>query len=166
MFYVDNVEGGVELSSCKSELKDKVIVVPKKIYGKEVVTVDTGAFLENENVIAIVLPDTVKKIKDTAFCDCGNLKYVYFGSGLKETDDMIFNFCNSIEKIEFPDGIEKVGYVAFNCASLKEIVIPASATDIPNGIMNSELYDGVIKTPAGSVAEKAALEDGLKVENY
>lgn len=50
MFYVDNVEGGVELSSCKSELKDKVIVVPEKIYGKEVVTVDTGAFLERDSV--------------------------------------------------------------------------------------------------------------------
>ena len=167
MFYVGDAEGGVAISGCKAELKDKVIVVPEKISGSEVVAVSMGAFKENEDVVAIVLPDTVKKIEGTSFLDCGNLKYVYFGSGLKETGDMIFNFCKNIEKVEFPDGIEKIGgLIAFNCTSLKEIVIPASATDIPNGIMPSDGFDGVIKTPAGSKAEKVALEYGLKVENY
>ena len=167
MFYVGDAEGGVAISGCKAELKDKVIVVPEKISGSEVVAVSMGAFKENEDVVAIVLPDTVKKIEGTSFLDCGNLKYVYFGSGLKETGDMIFNFCKSIEKVELPDGIERIGgLIAFNCASLKEIIIPASATDIPNGIMPSEGFDGVIKTPAGSEAEKVALEYGLKVENY
>ena len=167
MFYVGDAEGGVAISGCKAELKDKVIVVPEKISGSEVVAVSMGAFKENEDVVAIVLPDTVKKIEGTSFLDCGNLKYVYFGSGLKETGDMIFNFCKNIEKVEFPDGIEKIGgLIAFNCTSLKEIVIPASATDIPSGIMPSDGFDGVIKTPAGSKAEKVALEYGLKVENY
>ena len=167
MFYVDDVEGGVALSGCRSELKDKVIVVPEKINGSEVVAVAMGAFFENENVVAIVLPDTVKTIEETAFNGCEKLKYVYFGSGLKETGNMVFGFCKSIEKIELPEGIERIGgIIAFKCASLKEITVPASATDIPNGIMHSEDFDGVIKTPAGSAAEKAALEEGLKVENY
>lgn len=167
MFYVDDVEGGVKLSRCKSELKDKVIVVPEKIGGAEVVAIETGAFIDNEDVVAIVLPDTVKMIEDTAFNGCTKLKYVYFGNGLKETGDMMFYFCKSIEKVELPEGIERIGgIIAFNCASLKEITVPASATDIPNGIMLSEDFDGVIKTPAGSATEKAALEEGLKVENY
>ena len=167
MFYVDDVEGGVALSGCKSELKDKVIVVPEKISGAEVVAVAMGAFFENEDVVAIVLPDTVKMIEETAFNGCGKLKYVYFGSGLKETGNMVFGFCKSIEKVEVPEGIERIGgIIAFNCASLKEIIVPASATDIPNGIMLSDDYSGVIKTPAGSEAEKGALEYGLKVENY
>ena len=80
---------------------------------------------------------------------------------------MVFGFCKSIEKVELPEGIERIGgIIAFNCASLKEIIVPASATDIPNGIMLSDDYSGVIKTPAGSEAEKVALEYGLKVENY
>ena len=167
MFYVDDVEGGVALSGCKSELKDKVIVVPEKISGAEVVAVAMGAFFENEDVVAIVLPDTVKMIEETAFNGCGKLKYVYFGSGLKETGNMVFGFCKSIEKVELPEGIERIGgIIAFNCASLKEIIVPASATDIPNGIMLSDDYSGVIKTPSGSEAEKVALEYGLKVENY
>ena len=167
MFYVDDVEGGVALSGCKSELKDKVIVVPEKISGAEVVAVAMGAFYANDDVIAIVLPDTVKAIEDSSFLNCGNLKYVYLGSGLKEIGVMIFNYCGGIEKIEFPEGLERIGgVIAYDCASLKEIIIPASATDIPNGIMLSEDYSGVIKTPAGSEAEKVALEYGLKVENY
>ena len=167
MFYVDDVEGGVALSGCKSELKDKVIVVPEKISGAEVVAVAMGAFYENDDVVAIVLPDTVKAIEDSSFLNCGNLKYVYLGSGLKEIGVMIFNYCGGIEKIEFPKGLERIGgVIAYDCASLKEIIIPASVTDIPNGIMLSEDYSGVIKTPAGSEAEKVALEYGLKVENY
>ena len=79
----------------------------------------------------------------------------------------MFAHCIGIEKIELPDGVEKIGgQVATQCYSLKEIVVPASATDIPNGIMYSDEFDGVIKTPAGSEAEKVALEYGLKVENY
>ena len=167
MFRVDDAEGGVALSGCRSELKDKVIVVPEKIDGAEVVAIETGAFIDNEDVVAIVLPDTVKMIEDTAFNGCEKLKYVYFGSGLKETGDMMFYFCKKLEKIELPEGIERInGVIAFSCSSLKEITVPASATDIPNGIMLSEDFDGVIKTPAGSAAEKAALEEGLKVENY
>lgn len=167
MFNVDDAEGGVKLSRCKSELKDKVIVVPEKIGGAEVVAIETGAFIDNEDVVAIVLPDTVKMIEDTAFNGCTKLKYVYFGSGLKETGDMMFYFCKSIEKVELPEGIERIGgIIAFNCTSLKEIIVPASATDIPNGIMLSDDYSGVIKTPSGSEAEKVALEYGLKVENY
>lgn len=167
MFNVDDAEGGVKLSRCKSELKDKVIVVPEKIDGAEVVAIETGAFIDNEDVVAIVLPDTVKMIEDTAFNGCTKLKYVYFGSGLKETGDMMFYFCKKLEKIDLPEGTERInGVIAFSCSSLKEIIVPASATDIPNGIMLSEDFDGVIKTPAGSAAEKAALEEGLKVENY
>ena len=167
MFNVEHVNGGVALTKCKAELKDKVIVVPEMISGAEVVAVARGAFYENDDVVAIVLPDTVKIIEGSAFFDCENLKYVYLGSGLKETGDMVFNYCGSIEKIEFPEGIERIGgIIACDCASLKEIIIPASATDIPNGIMVRDDFNGVIKTPAGSVAEKIALEDGLKVENY
>ena len=167
MFYVRDVDGGVAISGCKSELKDNVIVVPEKISGSEVVAVAMGAFFENEGLIAVVLPDTVKKIEKFAFGECPNLKFVYFGTGLKETGDVMFAHCIGIEKIELPDGVEKIGgQVATQCYSLKEIVVPASATDIPNGIMYSDEFDGVIKTPAGSEAEKVALEYGLKVENY
>lgn len=166
MFNVDDIEGGVRLGRCKSKLKDKVIVVPEKIGGEEVIAVEMGAFYESE-AEAIVLPDTVRVIEESAFLGCEDLKYVYLGAGLKETGDMVFNYCKSIEKIELPEGVERInGIIAFNCPALKEIIVPASVTDIPNGIMLSEDFDGVIKTPAGSAAEKAALEEGLKVENY
>lgn len=144
MFYVDDVEGGVAVSGCKSELKNKVIVVPEKISGSEVVAVSSGAFFENERLIAVVLPDTVKKIETFAFGECPNLKFVYFGTGLKETGDVMFAHCIGIEKIELPDGVEKIGgQVATQCYSLNEIVVPASAADIPNGIMYSDEFDEV-----------------------
>ena len=109
------------LDRCKSELRDKVIVVPEKIGGEEVITVGTGAFYENE-AEAIVLPDTVRVIEESAFLGCENLKYVYLGAGLKETGYIMFSACKSIEKIEIPEGVEKVnGMIAFNCPSLTSL---------------------------------------------
>lgn len=167
IFTIGPVEGGTEIVGCKRDVQDKVIVIPDKISGADVVSIGEGAFTEIENVEAIVLPDTVKTIGLSAFTGCTNLKYVYFGSGLKSTGDMMFNYCNTIEKIELPEGTQKIGgYLATRCSALKEIIVPASVTEINGRMMESFDFNGVIKTPAGSEAEKNAIEAGIKVENY
>ena len=167
VFSTDPVEGGVQISSCKRDIQDKVVVVPGSINGQTVVAIGQGAFVEAENVEAIVLPDSVASVGTSAFTSCPNLKFVYFGSGLKETGDKMFNICNSIEKIELPEGTERIGgYLSISCPSLKVIVIPESVTEISKRIVMSSEFNGVVKTPAGSFAETKALEDGLNVENY
>lgn len=167
MFSTSPVDGGIEISGCKRDINDKVIIVPQSIGGVEVVGVGKGAFVEIENVEAIVLPDSVKSIGDNAFTGLTKLKYIYLGSGLKATGYMMFNYCTAIEIIELPEGTEKIGgYIAARCSALKTIIVPGSVTEINGNIMESFDFDGIIRTPAGSEAEKNALEAGLTVENY
>ena len=157
---------GAEITGCKRDIKDKVIVVPERIGGADIVAIGPGAFTEVVHVEAIVLPDSVKTIGASAFTGLEDLKYVYFGSGLRSTGNMMFNYCPALEKIELPDGTERInGYLAVRCAGLKEVIVPASVTKIEGRMLEDFDFDGVVKTPSGSEAEKNALEAGIKVEN-
>lgn len=157
---------GAEITGCKRDIKDKVIVVPERIGGADIVAIGPGAFTETGHVEAIVLPDSVKTIGDSAFTGLEALKCVYFGSGLRSTGNMMFNYCPALEKIELPDGTEKInGYLAVRCAGLKEVIVPASVTKIEGRMLEPFDFDGVVRTPSGSEAEKNALEAGIKVEN-
>ena len=156
-----------EIEGCKRDIPDKVIVVPETISGYKVVSVGFGAFTEMENVEAIVLPDSVESIGKSAFTTCEKLRFVYLGSGLKSTGDTMFNYCNALKEIELPDGTTTMnGCIAGRCSGLEIITIPASVQEIQYGIISPQEFSGVIRTPAGSVAEKNAQELGLKVENY
>ena len=167
IFSIKTVDNGAEIEGCNKEIKDKVIVVPETISGKKIVGIGYGAFHELENVEAIVLPDSVEWVGDSAFTGCDKLRFVYFVTGLKSTGKLTFNYCNSIKEIELPDGITKLnGLIATRCSSLETIIVPASVTDIKMGIISKKEFNGVIRTPAGSEAEKYCLDYGLKVEKY
>ena len=167
IFGFDVVDGGLEIGGCKKDVADKVIVVPEKINGKRVVSIGFGAFSQLENVEAIVLPDSIERIGEGAFTNCDNLQFVYLGKGLKSTGNMTFNMCKAIKKIELPEGMTSMnGIFAFNCPSLEVIIVPATAEDVGDGIVSSKDFHGVIRTPAGSAAERYALEHDIKVENY
>lgn len=157
-------DGTCEVSSCTAE--GSRIQVPETLGGCKVIGIGTFAF----NCVSaqeIILPDTVEYIDNYAFNGCEKLKTVSLGSGLKQTGQMIFNTCNALEKVEFPEGMTTMNYLAFGgCAELGEVVIPASVTEIPNGITFPGVCPKiVIVTPAGSVADQVARDNGLSVRN-
>ena len=167
IFGFDVVDDGIEVGGCKRDVADKVIVVPETVNGKKVVSIGFGAFTELENVEAIVLPDSVTRIGESAFTNCEKLKFVYLGNGLKTTGNMVFNSCPALKEIELPEGMTTMtGLFVFGCPSLEVITVPATVEDVGIGVASSKEYTGVIRTPAGSAAEKYALEYGIKVENY
>lgn len=167
IFTVIETDDGVDIKSCKRDIQDKVIVVPETIGGKKVVGIGFGAFTEIGSVEAIVLPDSVERLGDGAFTGCENLKYVYLGTGLKCTGDATFNYCNALKEIDLPEGMTTMnGRIAGRCSGLEIITVPATVTEIKTGIISAHEFEGVIRTPAGSEAEKYAMEHGLNVENY
>lgn len=167
IFGFDVVDDGIEVGGCKRDVADKVIVVPETVNGKKVVSIGFGAFTELENVEAIVLPDSVTRIGESAFTNCEKLKFIYLGKGLKTTGNMTFNSCTALKEIELPEGMTTMtGVFVFGCSSLEVITVPATVEDVGIGVVSSKEFNGVIRTPAGSAAEKYALEHGIKVENY
>jgi len=117
-------------------------------------TIGVDAFSRNNNLEKVIMPDTVTKIKSSAFILCKNLKTVKFSKNIasiedsafygckdltelvfpvkvKEIDDCAFELCTGLKKVVFNNGLKKVGSYAFNyCPQLKSVEIPASVTEI------------------------------------
>ena len=117
------------------------------------------AFLGNDNIAAIDLPDTVEKIEEEAFSGCTRLEkitvpntkeigkkafsgcedlvIVIFGQGVKKIGDSAFEGCESFLEIEF-GGVESIGSYAFKgCSDMPMIVIPDTIK-----YMGSHVFEG------------------------
>ena len=66
------------------------------------------AFANNETVEGIVVPDTVEYIRDGAFGNCENLKYVVLSKNLKAIEEGVF-VNTRIKEITFPGTLSDVG---------------------------------------------------------
>ena len=157
---------GIVIEGCSSE--EKVVVVPKEINGKPVLAIGERGLGNMQNCEAIVLPDTVRLLGESAFVADMKLKYIHLGTGLKKVSDDAFNGCSSLESITFPEGTETIeGQIFFYGRSLKTITIPASVTEITKlfYFVDNCNPDVEIHTPKGSKAEEVAKAMQLKVVN-
>lgn len=145
---------------------DEYIVVPETIQGMTVIRIGSRAF-ENSDAVFISLPDSVTYIESHAFSKCKNLESVDLSMYLERVGELIFNECPALETIHFPNGMtEFEGTPIGRCAALQIVYVPDTVTEIPEGIAATSLCpDLVIVTPAGSAAEKVALEAGVPVSN-
>ena len=81
------------------------------------------------NFISVVIPSSVKVIKERAFEYCSKLRQVTFknNSRLKVLENNTFDGCIALEKINLPSSLEEIGTSTFSfCRSLEKINIPDS----------------------------------------
>ncbi len=80
---------------------------------------------------AIVLPDSVKLIRDNAFYMCSNLYSVTFNDGLESIGDKAFLKCENLQAIDLPNTVKAIGTDAFSyCNSVTKLEIPSSVDSI------------------------------------
>lgn len=161
-FYFTETSEGIRIDNYGGA--SPVVVIPATIGGKPVVELGDSA-LANSKVEAVVIPGSVKRIGEYAFQNCVDLRYVKMREGLSSIGGAAFFGCTSLEKADIPEGVECFeDYLFFGTQSLKQVSIPASVTEMPGG-MSVQCPDMVVVTPAGSVAEAVAKEEGLNVVN-
>lgn len=161
-FYFTETSEGIRIDNYGGA--SPVVVIPATIGGKPVVELRDSAFA-NSKVEAVVIPGSVKRIGEYAFQNCVDLRYVKMREGLSSIGGAAFFGCTSLEKADIPEGVECFeDYLFFGTQSLKQVSIPASVTEMPGG-MSVQCPDMVVVTPAGSVAEAVAKEEGLNVVN-
>lgn len=87
--------------------KEKKVVVPYEIEGKEVRAVFMEAFSGNQFIEEVYLPDSVEGMGEEVFYDCPNLKKVDLGSMRYAFDrrgmERILVLCPSLESVEMSD---------------------------------------------------------------
>ncbi len=111
--------------------KSESILVPESIKGKNVTTIASKAFSNNETLKQVILPDTVKIIQKNAFSNCPSLQSVNIPTSLIEVGDSAFLDCDLTGQLVFPDTMERIGQSAFlGCGRISSVQLPAGLAEI------------------------------------
>lgn len=114
---------------------DTQIVIPATNEGKPVVAIASGAFAENDAIVQVVIPASVKKIGNNAFNRCVNLSDVVFAEGLESIGEKAFMYCTGLETVVIPDSVKTVSTGAFMaCYNLTEVTLGAGLEKINNDV--------------------------------
>lgn len=138
------------------------IEIPDYINGKPITGIERSAFSNNNKLIEVQFPKTIRNIRYCSFYKCSNLKQVNLPKSLRLLDRSAFSTCENLEKVFIEDGLKEIRYRAFgNCKKLKEIHIPDSVVKIEEEVFLN--CNGLtIYCQEGSVAHKYAVNHNIK----
>ena len=90
-------------------------------------TISGYALKDGESLEKIVIPDSVKIIKESAFFGCENLTSVDFGNSLETIEREAFYHCSSLTSVVIPDSVKDIyGNAFLYCESLTDFTIGKS----------------------------------------
>lgn len=112
--------------------------LPSNVAG--VVTVPEGVTTvapyacEHGSYTRIVLPDTVKTIKNAAFWYTATLEQIDLPAGLRELGVSAFYGCEALRQIVIPEGITRISVNAFGgCRSMTQATLPSTLLELDYG---------------------------------
>lgn len=117
------------------------IVLPESVR-----EIKEAAFQDCTALESINLPNTISSIGKGAFYYCRALKRVRLPSSMTVISESLFSGCISLEEVILPPALTKISASAFrNCSSLKTIVFPRTLTKIGHqAFLNCKKLDNVI----------------------
>ncbi len=130
----DLTAGGDAVITDYSGTSTEAVTVPSVFEheGKEyaVVAIGNGAFAGTD-ASEYILPDTVKRIGDSAFNGCENLIKTNIPDGVTVIEPHTYGNCKTLAEITIPDSVVFIGDYAFaNAYASTKIIIPSSVKTI------------------------------------
>lgn len=127
--YLD--DGTISLGSYSGS--GQQVVIPNEVEGKMVTVIQADTFANHEEILKVVIPDSVIEIGDNAFTNCSNIESVKLGTGIKKIGSYAFGM--NLKTLDLPEGLEEIGRAAFSGLSdLEELNIPSSLNEINRGV--------------------------------
>jgi hypothetical protein len=100
-----------------------------------------------------IIPNSVYKITESAFCDCENIFTLCFGSAVGLIERKAFQGCCNVVEIELPNTVTGIGSDAFSfCENLLSVYIDAiTPPEVGAGVFFRNADKRKIYVPAASV---------------
>ena len=99
--------------------EDSVVVIPGTLNNLPVTEIGDECFANNELIVQVNLPNSIRKIGDRAFAGCSQMKTVNFPSGIKRIGESAFSGCENLTQITLSNDLESIGRNAFqNCPNI------------------------------------------------
>ena len=108
-FFFVKLNGEYELAAYLGD-KDTV-TLPADFQGNPYSIYDMGG------VINLVVPNSLKEISYSAFCNRKELRSVRIEDGVEYIGGLAFARCTNLRRIEIPDSVKGIGYAAFDGAA-------------------------------------------------
>lgn len=125
---IDDVPVTVIGSLCFYDTKAKVtsVVIPDSVK-----KIEESAFYYADSLTSIVIPDSVKSLGSRSFAWCNSLQNVTLSSKIEEIPEYCFNHCVSLTEINLTENIKTIGTRAFSyCEALIEVSVSPSVAEI------------------------------------
>lgn len=88
-------------------------------------------FLNDQEIINLVIPETIDNINYLTFAYCTGIKSVMIPNSVTAIGDEAFWGCTSMTNVLIPNSVTRIGRAAFsNCTVLTDVTIPNSVTTI------------------------------------
>ncbi len=88
---------------------DKIVIVPDEIDGLKITQFNKWSFTNNEDIVAIKAPTSLRVIDDSVFVNCISLKYVTNLLNLEVMGDSAFLVCD-VHYFEFSEKLTDIPY--------------------------------------------------------
>lgn len=106
------------------------VEIPAEIAGVAVTEIGENAFMDNNSLKSIILPEGVTSIGDRAFLRCDEVESLILPKSLVSIGVNAFGTLN-IKEIIIPENVEYIGEAAFvYCTSLTSLIIPEKVKEI------------------------------------
>ena len=120
-YYFINTEGVHHLAHYAGN--DTALVLPEDYQGDDYVIADF-AFIGNENLVSVTIPQTVGSIGNSAFAGCTNLASVEMARGVMSIEDNAFENCVALSSVVIPQSMRSIGDNAFvGCTAVKTLTV-------------------------------------------
>ena len=104
--------------------KSTKVNIPSSYNNLPVKAIYREAFVNNKNIVTLVIPDSVISIGASAFYGCSSLEGIEIPESVTFIGNDAFYSCSSLKSIVIPNGVKSIGPNAFQyCTSLKSVIL-------------------------------------------
>ena len=128
-----------------------VVVIPGELDGFTVTGIGENAFLLDENLTHVTIPESVTSIGSGAFSGCSSLTSITIPDGVTSIGDFAFFECARLTETTIPASVIRIGLNPFARCAHKNIRV-ASANPVyadTKGVLFDKIQKALIAYPVG-----------------
>ncbi len=100
------------------------------------------AFAGQTDMTELILPPTVKEIREAAFMDCSGMETLVISEGVERIGNHAFSGCSALKSVVFPASLKFIGSEAFaNCEELAEVSFGNPRINIQEDAFDGCIYE-------------------------
>lgn len=162
--YEKDSNGNIVITGYIGDVPNGKLDIPEIINGAPVVSIDSFAFHENNNITELILPEGLIEIGTAAFCDCENLFRLKLPKSLKVIGSQCFQN-TSILDVSIPKNVSKIEENAFrDCKNLNKISVNRNNQFYKNdaeGVLYSKDMSQLIQFPPNSTVVEYTIPNSV-----